>query len=582
MAYDSRTGKQSSLFYAMLRRYTRFLLLLISLPLLAQLSPGDLHRAHALLEGINNCTQCHSAGNRISPENCLDCHILLKERIQVREGLHARAEYRDCVQCHSDHHGRDFESIRWKGGKENFDHSQTGYTLEGAHAKQECNACHRAKNITDKEELLAKKKNLDRTFLGLNHECLSCHIDEHRGQSGKDCLRCHTMEKWKPAPQFNHDRTRFQLTGKHQLVDCQKCHKPIRDNRFPNDTDYLKFSGIPFARCLDCHEDFHRGRFGAVCETCHSTAGWPSGKFANFDHDKTRFPLQGRHKLVQCESCHVPGKPRHGLKFEKCMDCHTDYHRGQFADRASRGACEECHTVQGFSPSGFSIELHQKNKFPLEGGHLAVPCTACHAGGVNGQQDNRSMLKMNRFTFTSTRCKNCHRDPHRGEVDKYIKINGCEYCHKVESWRKITFDHSQTTFPLTGRHQEILCGSCHKSTEAGSAGKLGQFSSLSRLCRDCHEDIHKGQFETAIVVTGQTVKLTDCSRCHTPLNWNPDLFEHNRHSKFKLNGAHEKVPCQKCHPEVEKNGVIVALFKPLDTECSSCHGDSKLNKGIKQ
>jgi hypothetical protein len=556
--------------------------LLLALPIWAQLSPGDLGQAHVFLKGLNNCTKCHSAGNRISAENCLACHTLLKERIQAHQGLHARAEHRDCIQCHSDHHGRDFELIHWKEGKENFDHSQTGYNLEGAHTRQKCGACHQAKNIVDKEKLLAKKKDLNRTFLGLNRECLSCHIEEHRSQLDKDCLKCHNMENWKPAPQFNHARTRFPLTGKHQLVDCRKCHPPVRDNRFPDDPDYLKFSGVQFARCLDCHEDFHRGRFGTGCETCHTTAGWRSGKFANFDHDKTRFPLQGRHKVVQCQSCHPSGKPRQGLKFKKCTDCHRDYHRGQFVDRPSRGACEECHTVQGFSPSAFTLEAHQQSKFPLEGGHLAIPCIACHAGGANGKQDNRSMLKMNRFTYPSTRCRDCHRDPHRGEVDKYIQIKGCEYCHKTESWRKITFDHSQTKFPLEGRHREILCGSCHKSGDAGTAGGGIHFASLSRLCKDCHQDYHQGQFETATVLAGQTIRFSDCGRCHTPVNWHPDLFDHSRDSRFKLNGAHEKVPCQKCHIKVERSGVIIALFKPLDSECSSCHGNPGSNKGIKQ
>lgn len=567
-------------------RYAWLLFSLSSLPLLAQLSPGDLIQAHAFLEGLDNCTKCHSAGNRISAENCLNCHTILKEQIQERKGLHARAEHRDCVKCHSDHHGRDFEAVHWKGGKENFDHSQTGYTLDGAHAKQKCEACHQPKNIADKAKLLEKKKNLERTFLGLKRECLSCHIDEHRGQFKKTCLDCHGMESWKPAAKFKHELTRFALTGKHALVECQKCHIPIQDNRFPDDNSYLKLTGIAFARCLDCHQDFHRGRFGTACETCHSTAGWQSGRFSNFNHDQTRFPLQGKHKTVQCESCHPPGKPRQGMKFAKCTDCHADFHRGQFADRVSRGACEECHSVQGFSPAKFSVEAHRQSKFPLEGGHLAVPCIACHAGGANGQQDSRSMLKMNRFTFASTRCQDCHRDPHREEVDKYIAIGGCEHCHQVASWRKIVFDHSRTKFPLVGRHQEILCGSCHKSTEksmgAAGAGMRGQFANLPGLCKDCHQDIHQGQFETATVLAGQTERFTDCSRCHTPANWRPSLFDHTRHSRFKLDGAHEKVPCEKCHYKVERNGVMIALFKPLDTECSSCHGNSEINGGKKK
>ena len=32
----------------------------------AQLSPGPLTNAHASLEGITNCTQCHTLGEKIS------------------------------------------------------------------------------------------------------------------------------------------------------------------------------------------------------------------------------------------------------------------------------------------------------------------------------------------------------------------------------------------------------------------------------------------------------------------------------------------------------------------------------------
>lgn len=556
---------------------------LFVLPLHAQLSPGELHQSHAFLEGLKNCTRCHSSGNRISPDKCLACHVALKERIQANQGLHARQEYRNCVDCHSDHHGRNFEMIFWKGGQENFDHSQTGYPLEGAHARQECRACHRGEHIAGKARLLEQKISLKRTFLGLNRDCLSCHVDEHRGQVGKECLNCHEMEKWKPAPKFDHARARFTLTGRHLEVACEKCHTPVTDNRFPNDAGFLKFKLPAFARCADCHEDFHRGSLGENCQTCHSTAGWQSGAFAGFDHGKTRFPLLGKHQSVKCESCHQPGKPRRGLAFANCRDCHNDYHRGQFAARSSKGACEECHTVNGFSPSTFSLDAHQQTDFPLKGAHLAIPCVACHAGGGNGGGQNRSMLKINRFTFNSTRCQDCHKDPHRGEVDRYTQTGGCEHCHSVESWRKIHFDHGQTRFALAGRHREIACNACHRPTSSSGEEKRPQLTGLPLLCQDCHEDIHQGQFQTATVSAGKTVNVTDCSRCHTPSRWQPELFDHNRHSKFPLEGAHRSVPCRNCHPREERNGVVITVFKPLSGECSACHGEnSSKRRGTRQ
>ncbi len=564
------------------RNFSSRLLLLIFwilgvAPAWAQLSPGDLHQSHADLEGLENCTKCHLTGKKISPENCLACHKLLKERIDANRGLHANPEYRDCVKCHVDHHGRDFDLIYWEGGQENFDHRLTGYPLEGAHTQPRCRDCHKPDFISEKEKLVAQKKELKRTFLGLKQACLNCHVDEHRGQLDKDCLSCHQMEDWKPAAKFDHDKTRFPLTGKHSGVDCQKCHKTIRDNRFPDNPTYVKFTGIRFAECSSCHRDVHEGRFGNRCSKCHVTGGWEQVKAANFDHSKTRFPLKGKHQQVKCESCHKPGRPYKGLKFAACRDCHQDYHKGQFAHRPSRGACEECHTERGFSPSTFTQADHQKTDFPLKGAHLAVPCIACHTGEAGGKLSvmpahGYTRQPINRFQFASIRCRTCHEDPHRGQVDRFVKAGGCESCHRVDTWKTVKFDHSQTQFALTGRHRNVACNDCHKPVAGGKSPGHLQFQNLDRECRACHKDVHQRQFDKPVVRKGKTEFVTDCSRCHTPNNWEPTRFNHDRDSRFPLEGAHENVPCQECHKPVRRGGVTFTLFTPVDGKCSSCHG----------
>ena len=43
-----------------------FILCVFSGKIIAQLSPGDLSKPHANLEGLENCTQCHDAGKKIS------------------------------------------------------------------------------------------------------------------------------------------------------------------------------------------------------------------------------------------------------------------------------------------------------------------------------------------------------------------------------------------------------------------------------------------------------------------------------------------------------------------------------------
>ena len=83
--------------------------------LAAQLSPGELSNAHKDLEGISNCTKCHDLGSKVSNTKCLECHKEIKSRIDRNEGFHVSWEVKgkDCATCHSDHHGRKFDMIRF-------------------------------------------------------------------------------------------------------------------------------------------------------------------------------------------------------------------------------------------------------------------------------------------------------------------------------------------------------------------------------------------------------------------------------------------------------------------------------------
>ncbi len=538
----------------------------------AQLSPGDLAEAHKHLEGLKNCTRCHAAGKQISAANCLSCHQILNDRIKAGQGLHARPEFRNCVDCHNEHHGRSFKLVFWKNGQEQFDHQKAGYPLEGAHAQLKCRDCHQADHIEEKSLFLEKQKRPDRTFLGLQQACLSCHHDEHRNQLGRDCQKCHNLAAWKPAPDFDHNQAQFRLTGKHTDVDCQKCHSLQTLPVVAGDPDYLKFTGLSFSNCNSCHKDTHQGQFGKDCRRCHNTAGWQKVAYANFDHDKTRFPLKGLHQGVKCESCHKPGKPFKGLASRRCLDCHQDFHRGQFVSRRSKGDCRECHTENGFTPSGFTLAEHQKTDFPLKGAHLAIPCIACHSGGEAGPGRRRSTLVVNKFTFENTRCTTCHTDVHRGQSDKVAKAAGCLFCHNADSWERVEFDHNLTGFALEGKHARTRCRDCHKPGKNFQDEPIVLFRNGKNKCIDCHRDQHNGQFQSNVIRAGKTIKITDCSHCHLAGEWNAKKFDHNKDARFALDGAHEKVACKECHPRERANGKTFVRYKPIDPICNSCHG----------
>src|SRR4029077_3611670 len=124
-------------------------------------------------------------------------------------------------------------------------------------------------------------------------------------------------------------------------------------------------------RCASCHEDVHHGRLGTSCDRCHVTVNWKTISKSSFDHDKTKYPLRGRHVEVACDKCHdfSGTKVTFSPRFANCTDCHKDDHAGT-ATLASRLVdCTACHVVDGWQPSTYTVAQHRLAKYPLEGRH---------------------------------------------------------------------------------------------------------------------------------------------------------------------------------------------------------------------
>lgn len=543
---------------------------LFVLPAAAQISPGPLSKAHRTLDSAVNCTSCHKLG-ATRTLRCLECHSEIASRLRAGRGLHASYGLKadssqQCAQCHSEHNGLDFPIVKWTPTPSGFDHAKTGYSLQGKHAGLACNRCHTPEHIAKAEMFSIQVRDKSRTFLGVGPNCVNCHQDEHHGRLGQNCQQCHNFDDWKNISQFDHNKTRYPLTGLHAQVACQKCHTPGSDNK-------PRWTGLAFNACADCHADPHRGSFAQQsCQSCHNTSGWKriSLQTVNqrFDHSKTKYPLQGKHQGVDCLQCHTGGDFKKPLAFQRCLDCHKDEHNGQFVKRADKGECASCHVVQGFKPATYGVKEHATSAYPLLLKHASVECAKCHV------PKGRETLYRLRFA----QCLDCHKDEHRGQFAAAPYLNRCEQCHTLKGYRPSTFTlakHKDTRFQLTGGHIATPCGDCHRPAsatkeEAGVLQNATLFRFEDRSCTACHQDPHKGQFRDRM----QQVASAGCEACHNSDSWR-DLrrFDHSK-TAFPLLGAHRGTACIDCHKPLDMGTKLAnADFKAAPTKCELCHED---------
>jgi hypothetical protein len=377
---------------------------------------------------------------------------------------------------------------------------------------------------------------------------LSCHADYHQETLSSACLDCHSYDKFVPASKFDHSTAKFKLNGSHKNVECIKCHK----KETVGGKVFQEFRGVLFSNCTNCHEDPHKNQFGQNCRQCHTEVSFLSvkGGTGTFDHNKTDFRLEGMHQTVGCKECHK-GKTTDPVTHNRCTDCHTDYHRGQFKNKGKQPDCAECHTVKGFNQFTYTLSQHAAGPFPLKGSHTATPCFECHR-------------KQERWSFRGIgiNCSDCHTDIHRDIIQaRYYGDAGCSTCHTEAGWPAVTFDHEKTGFSLTGAHSGQGCRACH-FRPASDGVIIQKFAGLPTDCTACHTDNHHKQFERN--------GITTCSDCHGTENWKATGFDHSR-TAFKLDGRHAEVPCGSCHKPQKEGSTVYIKYKIPDYRCESCH-----------
>lgn len=565
----------------------------------AQVSPGPLATAHQDLDAQTQCFKCHARGGGMTAR-CLECHTEIAALREANRGVHGRdARARECAACHPDHAGRDCALVRWEeGSTDAFDHTRSGWPLQGKHARLACRECHQPRYQRMPMVSRIKKKDAAQSWVGLETACLSCHSDPHKGGFGTDCASCHETGDWHRINHqtFNHDLTRYPLRGRHAAAACEKCHDPVRAwGKQP-----------PFDRCSSCHQDVHRG-LGTIagkpadCAACHGVEGFKPSTYTVEQHRRSDYPLEGKHAAVACAKCHVKGAPGAEATLgaalvvmrparDRCASCHADAHGGQLAARPDKGACESCHRVTGFRPSTMTVAQHATLKLALEGRHAQIACAACHAADRSGLAAPAGAARSGSakfvFKLADIECARCHFDPHQGRFaagGARARSGGCLACHDTRAFAPSRADvamHKGFNYPLEGAHRAVPCAPCHAdlAARAGRAGGPGSslalaphagaaltFAREKQDCAACHANPHGDQFKTRR-------DRGACEACHDLAAFKPARrFDHNRDAAFKLEGVHARVACAKCHPTQKAGDATRVMYHGAPSRCESCH-----------
>ena len=426
------------------------------------------------------CDNCHAQSGTTQfvnlPLQCGACHA--KDYDTAANPNHKQAGFSlRCEQCHSNMiTGWQVAGFSGPG----FDHSRTAFPLLGAHSAVDCASCH-----------------VNGRFAGTPKDCFACHQNDFQSTTNpnhvaanfpRDCTSCHSNNAWKPST-FDHNRTAFALQGAHVSVDCASCHVNGR------------FAGTP-KDCFSCHQnDFQSttnpnhvtNNYSRDCLLCHSNIAW---RPATFDHNRTRFPLNGAHLAVACDQCHANNRYT-GTPMD-CFSCHQSDYQGALnpnhvAANFSRD-CTTCHTTGAWKPSTFD---HGKTRFALMGAHTAVPCNQCH---VN-----------NRYAGTPLDCFSCHQaDFQRPTNPNHVTLNfshDCTVCHTLNAWLPATFDHDSQYFRIySGKHRGRWqsCATCHVN-----AANYKIFE-----CILCHEHDKAGMDDKHRERSGYLYDSQSCYRCH--------------------------------------------------------------------
>lgn len=275
-----------------------------------------------------------------------------------------------------------------------------------------------------------------------------------------------------------------------------------------------------------------------------------------------------------CLDCHgavaehiETGRGLHGLlgaRAKDCAECHGEHHGTGFTP-VNRLSFAKAGVPD---PSQFD---HSRLGFHMEGRHLELDCSACHANAHVDVLPHGS----HRFFGLEANCASCHEDPHAGAMQR-----SCTECHDQHGFDRPHSLGHERHLPLIGGHAELNCRVCHgeNTKHALERQRPGGRGPEMRNCLDCHDSPHGLPFGSGAARRFGLSLEASCAACHEHahtsfrdpnLTLDPDL---HALGGFRLEAPHDRLDCSACHdPQLEDFAARHPGRQQL--ACIDCHGD---------
>ena len=190
---------------------------------------------------------------------------------------------------------------------------------------------------------------------------------------------------------------------------------------------------------------------------------------STLDHFTTGFDLDGAHRSVDCETCHVAGVFQ-GTPTQ-CGSCHVTGGRIRASAKPANHPfttedCADCHRAAAWVPARMN--------------HDAVfgTCASCHNNVFSAGKPPGHLL-------TQADCDACHRttgwlpvlvsSATGKSADHILSTNNCDACHSAGNFFVVRVDHAE----VIG-----TCVSCHNGRTA--TGKNAAHPITGNACDNCH------------------------------------------------------------------------------------------------